>query len=184
MRIVVDPGHSGNPDAGAVSPSGIREADITLAVSQLLRGRLTDAGHNVLLTREGDDPATDSLEYRTSLANEWPADLFISIHCNSFSSAGPEGAETWYFGSSPEGKRLAERVQSVFIDSLRSVNRGAKANWDYYVLRNTNCTAILVEMGFLSNPKEEMLLASPAWQQRAAQAIANGIIGYVEAAAS
>ena len=96
MRIVIDPGHAGrNVDPGAVNQStGLQEADVALFVSKLVETQLLAAGHTVKLTRtEWEQAETDDLDYRTSLSNDWGADLFVSIHCNSAVSPNAAGYE-------------------------------------------------------------------------------------------
>ena len=98
MKIVIDPGHAGrNVDPGAVNPvSGLQEADVALIVSRLVATQLLEAGHEVKMTRtEWEQVETDDLEYRTSLANDWGADVFVSIHCNSAANPAAKGYEVW-----------------------------------------------------------------------------------------
>ena len=180
-RICLDPGHDGMIDPGAVGPAGTTEAEVTMSVCQLLQTLLEQAGHEVILTRSGPDAGVYELYPRVAIANYNAADLFVSVHCNSFSNPLAHGAETWYTEGSVAGKTLAQAIQDNLIAYLGLANRGVKstAQERLYVLLNTAMPAVLVEIAFISNPEEEALLASGAWQQQAANAIAAGISQYL-----
>ena len=98
MRVVVDPGHAGrNIDPGAVNATtGLQEAGVALSVSRLVEKYLLAVGYEVKLTRiDWEQAETDDLSYRTALANDWGADIFISLHCNSAENPRAEGYEVW-----------------------------------------------------------------------------------------
>ncbi len=176
MKICVDPGHGGY-DPGAVGPSGLKEKDITLAVSFLVAEKLKAAGQNVVLTRIGDivtwTPDGD-LPKRCQVANNFNADVFVSIHCNSATNPAATGTETYHHAASTNGKRLAGAVQGELVAALGLPDRGVKTA-NFYVLAHTNMPAVLVELAFICNPKEEALLATPSIQEKMAQAIARGV---------
>lgn len=176
MKICVDPGHGGY-DPGAVGPSGLKEKDITLAVSFLVAEKLKAAGQNVVLTRIGDivtwTPDGD-LSKRCQVANNFNADVFVSIHCNSATNPAATGTETYHHAASTNGKRLAGAVQGELVAALGLPDRGVKTA-NFYVLAHTNMPAVLVELAFICNPKEEALLATPSAQEKMAQAIARGV---------
>lgn len=182
-KIVIDPGHAGgNTDPGAVNPiTGLQEADVALTVSKLVAHYLEAVGHQVRLTRiEREQPETDSLQYRCDVANDWEADLFISIHCNAATPAA-NGTETWYCYGSEKGKRSATCIQKQIGNSLPVTDRGIKAavpgKNGLYVLSNTDMPACLVEMAFISNDGDEVLLESQ--QDTFARAIARGITDFL-----
>ena len=188
MKIVIDPGHAGrNVDPGAVHPgTGLQEADVALAVSRFLETELTRAGHEVKLTRtEWEQPETDDLAYRTSLANDWGAELFVSIHCNSAASSSAAGYEVWTSPGDTQGDVLAtciyKQIAAEFPD------RAGRADYSdgdpdkesrFYVLVHTDAPACLVEMAFISNDAEAALLADAEWKDRYARAIARGVTDY------
>lgn len=176
-RICIDPGHDGVVDPGAVGPVGTTEAEVTLAISFSLQRLLEEAGHEVLLTRTGPDPNVYELGPRVAASNDWGADLFVSIHCNSFSNPAAHGVETWYAANSVHGMAAAQAVQQQLVATLGLTDRGIKstAQQRLYVLLNTAAPAILVEVAFISNPQEELQLAMPEWQQQAAIAIFQGV---------
>ncbi len=188
--LVVDPGHGG-PDGGAVGVTGALEKDIVLDIAQRLRSQLGRIGVKVILTRTGDyDLAHDDtkgysarkredLQQRVSMANELSPDMFISIHANSMPDSRWMGAQTFYHQGSLESKLLAEMVQVQLIENLEPNTRKAKPG-DKYILENIKGPAVLIEVGFLSNPHEEALLQSSHYRERVAYAIRRGIEEYLE----
>jgi N-acetylmuramoyl-L-alanine amidase len=186
--IAVDPGHGGE-DPGAVGAAGVYEKDIVLEVSKKLAEILRQAGAEVLLTREVDcglsDPGNknlyqstvEDLSKRVEMANRRGADLFLSIHVNSFPDRREGGAQTFSQPGSPEGKRLAEAVQREFNRFLVNPGRAAK-QVDYFANRMAKMPSAIVEIGFVSNPQEEKLMIDAEYQQRIAYAIYAGIVRY------
>ncbi len=183
MRVMLDPGHGGF-DPGAVGPTGLREKDVTLAVCKILASKLVGACE-VRLTRAEDRALGENenrdLAGRVALANNWPADVFISIHCNS----GPPAAKGMEVFTSP-GQGKSDVIAEAIVKAWEAAFPGAVVRKDlsdgdsdkearYYVLMNTKMPAVLVELAFISNPQEERLLKDPAWQDKAASAIAAGL---------
>lgn len=181
MKICIDPGHGGK-DPGAIGPSGTYEKNIALAVAKKLAARLSPACQ-VVMTRTDDrrlgaNQKAD-LDARTTIANQAQGNLFISIHCNSASNTKATGVETFALAPGGEGERLARSIQTELVRETKLADRGVKfAN--FAVLRKTAMPAVLVELGFISNPAEERLLRDPAWQEKAARAIATGIMAHVD----
>lgn len=176
--IVIDPGHGGK-DPGAIGPSGIREKDVVLPVAQNLYQRLVAAGANPILTRSTDEFI--DLVPRADLANRNNADLFLSVHANSASAAAAKGIEVYSYinATSPEGSKLAKSVQKNLVKNLGSYDRGTHTA-NFSVLRNSKMPSALAELGFISNPQEEKLLNDPSFQQKAADALFQGILGYYQ----
>lgn len=186
LTIVVDPGHGG-PDTGAIGPSGTYEKNNTLATGLDLVSLLRSAGAKVILTRSTDvTPAAGTytelsdLQARTKIANDQKADLFISLHNDSFSNPAAGGATTYYSSASPvsaQSKALADSIQSELMKEISLTSRGTK-DAAFYVIKYTKMPAVLVELGFISNPTEEALLKSAEFQQEAAQGIYQGVLKY------
>lgn len=186
VTIVLDPGHGG-PDPGAIGASGVYEKNNTLPVGLNLAGLLRSAGARVILTRSTDvSPAAGTyseradLEARTKIANDLKADLFISLHNDSFSNPAASGTTTYYSLLNPvadQSKTLAGNIQSELVKAIGLTNRGVK-NSPFYVVKNSEMPAVLIELGFLSNPTEEKLLGSSEFQKKAAQGIYRGILSF------
>lgn len=179
--IVLDPGHGGY-DPGKEGKSS-DEKDINLSIALILQNYLEQGGAVVFITRNDDKALGSSkktdMKNRTSLADECEADIFISIHQNSFPSSSVKGAQVFYHNSSASGKLLAETIQEklrTYVDSGNT--RKAKANSDYYILRVTSIPAAIIECGFLSNPSEEKNLNTKEYQEKIAWAIYLGISEY------
>lgn len=186
--IVVDPGHGG-VDPGATGYNGITEKEIVLQVAKRLSSLLNHAGAKVIMTRDSDKdlsgPGSGSLSARkkedltkrVQLANEGRADLYISVHVNAFPSSRWSGAQTFYQRNQQEGKKLAESIQSELIRILGNTTREAKAE-DFFTTRNTKMAGVIVEIGFLSNPREAKLMTNAAYQRKLAYAIYSGLVKY------
>ncbi len=179
-KIMIDPGHGGR-DPGAAGPTGVQEKVITLAVAKLVAAILAPVAE-VRLTRDSDialgaDQSTD-LTARANLANTWGADIFVSIHCNSAANQSATGTEVYCYSLKGEGDKLAKAVHDRLIPALGLPDRGVKEA-NFAVLRETKMPACLAELAFISNHTEEGLLETPAFQARAARAIAEGVAGYL-----
>lgn len=157
MNITIDPGHSGPFEPGACA-AGLTEAAIVLDISRTLAALLEAAGHSVAMTRTGDIE-TDDLAFRAYTANNQPADLFISLHCNSAESAAAQGTEVYHYPGSTKGAYLADCIRRHIVASMGTTDRGTKAA-NFQVLRETNAPAVLVETAFLSSPSDRLKLAS------------------------
>lgn len=181
--ITIDPGHGGS-DTGAIGPSGYTEKEATLAISQNLADILTWNGANVVMTRTGDTDvygpnasAANELQARVNVGNNVNSDIFVSIHCNAFSSSAANGTETFYYGGSYNGRRLAAAIQSEMVNTSKLRDRGASTA-NFYVLKRSAMPAVLVETAFITNYNEEAMLSDPQWQKQFAEAIARGISEY------
>jgi len=179
MKICIDAGHGGT-QPGAVGYFGTKEKDITLQVALQLRDVLKNAGVDVVMTRESDkDVRTakqpNELQARCDVANNSKADVFISIHCNASNDSSAHGTETWYYPKDAKSKTLAQFIQTELVKQIGLKDRGVKQG-NYYVTRYTKMPAVLVELAFISNPEEEVLLRNKAFQRKCAVGVANGIL--------
>ena len=174
MKVAIDAGHTGS-DPGAIGPRGTRESDINLRIAQILQSKLAARGCSTVMTRNGyNQPALDDLALRTTIANDQRCDYFVSIHCNAATSPLAHGFEVYYYNGSQAGARLAKKICRQLEKRLLLANRGAKPA-NFQVLRETNCPAVIVECGFITNPTEERLLLGILGQAAIAQAIAAGL---------
>lgn len=175
LLVVLDPGHGGK-DPGAVGIGGLQEKDVVLPISHHVRETLESNGLNVKMTRWDD--RFISLAGRTEMANRLDADLFISIHANAISMSRPDvnGAETFYYSN---GRALAQAIQRSILGNINMRDRGVKKA-NFYVLRNSAMPAVLVEVGFVTGRLDAPRLADPNFRKRMADAIAEGILQYVQ----
>jgi N-acetylmuramoyl-L-alanine amidase len=181
-RILIDPGHPSHNNPGAIH-DGVAEAAVNLLVALCLGGKLAAAGFAVRYTRQDDHPV--ELEDRVQIEHLTEPDLFISLHCNSFSSPGVHGIEVFtshgLTDADPAATCVCEWLQKSFpaSDFRADFSDGdPDKEAHYYVLDNTNCPAILIEMGFLSNPAERAWLTDPETQDAIAEAICCGLIDW------
>ena len=175
--IVIDPGHGGM-DPGAIGPTGLQEKAVVLDISKKVATQLQAMGAEVVLTRSDDVSVT--LPERVKAASNVRADAFISIHANASRTGEPTGTETLYSGTVSMSRVLAESVQAALVSQIGQVDRGARERNDLMVIREAKCPACLVEVVFMSNLKEELLLLDPAFRQKAAQGITTGIMSYFQ----
>ena len=179
--IVLDPGHGGS-DPGAIGPTGLQEKQVTLPIAEYLKSILEAKGAKVILTRTTDvdvygphASGVDELQARVNVANGNRADAFISIHINSFSNPNVGGIATYYFDGSDQSKKLASAVQGQIAEhSGFNGDRGIQPG-NLYVLRHSLMPSILVELGFISNPKEEENLKEMSTRQEFANELAKGL---------
>ena len=176
MKVFINPGHCPGVDSGAVNPnSGMQEADVALAIGTLVQGYLEAAGCEVQLLQsdnlmyDGEGPCV------CETANEWPADIFVSIHCNA-ASGDAHGTEVEIYPGSDESQKLGHCIQSQIVSSLGTVDRGLKERPGLIVLKHTDMPAVLVETAFIDNDDDANLLANN--QDDFARAIARGITDY------
>jgi len=171
-KVVLDPGHGG-ADPGVVGAMGTKEKTIVLAISLKIGNILIKNGVDVVYTRTIDK--TQSLQAKCDVSNNAKPNYFVSIHANGFSVPTASGIETYYKSGSLAGQKLAQAVQTELIKATGRVDRKIKTA-GYYVLNNTSTTSILVETSFVSNPTEEKLLVTAAYQTKLAKAVSTGIL--------
>jgi len=178
QTVVVDPGHGG-ADRGCLSPRGLAEKDVALALGLRCAELLRAEGCRVHLTRERD--VAVALYARAEAANIAAADYFLSLHCNADAAPAARGAACFYFQRghyySEHGHRLAEylgsRLATAGVPFLACLGR------NFGVLRETRAIAVLVEPLFLSNAEDERLAARPDRLEELAQALLGGFVDYV-----
>ena len=186
--IVLDSGHGGE-DPGKIGVNQAKEKDVNLKIAKKTKERLEKKGWKVVMTREKDvmlgDPAAGNkkihdMKARVERINKTMPQAAVSIHQNSYQDAQIHGAQVFYYSHSEEGKRMAEVMQKALLKADEENTRQAKANDTYYLLKRTEVPTIIVECGFLSNPEEAAKLVSPKYQEKLAEAIAEGILACME----
>lgn len=189
-KIAIDPGHGGI-DGGAIGRIlGLKEKDVTLAVSLELKRLLQEAGAEVYMTRDDDNLVDRSVQYgqhirpdlwkRRDLVQGYSPHFFVSVHNNSWSDRYAHGIETFYNPASRNAhssRQAAHLIHQRLLQELGRRDRGVKPKGDA-VLQVHDFAAVLVELLFISNPEEERILASPDFPARAARAIFWGISDY------
>lgn len=178
--ILLDAGHGGS-DTGAIGPTGLREKDVTLRVTKRVEEILKAAGNQIIMTRTDDRDvygpnASDraELDARVDVGRRRPADIYVSIHANAFVKPSAHGTATYYYEKTEADAALAAALQKGMVDLGGRYDRGIhEAN--FYVVKRSSMPAALVELAFLTNPEEEALLRSPAFQEKLAQGISRGI---------
>ena len=189
--VYLDAGHGGY-DPGA-SYFGISEKSLTLAIQSRVKAKLEAEGYQVVTTRTSDTYV--DLTDRSRAANASESDIFVSIHINASGSSAAQGIETYYYQPYAEypsrinatyhanptrlsmSDTLANAIQSSLINATGAQNQGVKRQ-TFAVLRETTAPAVLLELGFLSNPQEAARLNTSAYQEILANAIVAGIKRY------
>ena len=173
MKIFINPGHCIGCDNGATG-YGLNEATVAMRIAKRVSRYLAAVGYNTKVFQ------SDELAEVVDVANYWDTDLFVSIHCNAFNGSA-QGTETIYYENSIEGKKLAQAIQRQIVSKLGTVDRGIKdkiaGGYDAYVVKYSNCPAVLVETAFIDNYHDNSLLAD--YEDEFARAIACGITDYV-----
>lgn len=180
MRVYINPGHDIVYDPGAVNmTTGLREADVAAAVGEKVKYYLEAAGCEVKLL-QSDNLYYDSVYPDRDVAvcadaNAWPADVFVSLHCNAFNKSA-RGTEVECYSEGSAAGTLAKCIQSQIVNSLHTIDRGVKEMPKLLVLKHTAMPAVLVEMAFIDNDADAALLTQRS--DDFARAIARGITDY------
>lgn len=182
IKIYIDQGHNpGTINAGA-SVDGIYEADITYNVGAYLADMLAaDDRFEVMTSRTYPEQvlgydAASSLRIRVDEANNWPADYFISIHANANENPNINGSEVYVYQRFGEAYHLAQDVLESIVEIVGTKDNLVRVNSSLYVLRRTNMPAILVELGYMTNPDDLEKLVNNQFQF--AEGIYLGILRY------
>lgn len=187
--IIIDAGH-GLPDGGAVSCTGVYESAVNLQISQRLNDLLRLLGHDTKMLRVNEDSVytegetigqkkVSDLKQRVRLVNETDHGILLSIHQNHYTDSHYSGAQMFY-ASTPGSDALAKMLQQGFVTHLnKGSNRQIKKCQGIYLMEHVNTTAVLVECGFLSNPREEALLRDEAYQKKICCVIASALSNYL-----
>ena len=177
--IVIDAGH-GDEDPGS-SISNVDEKDLNLQIALKLKSALEEEGYEVMMTRSDDTYLT--LTERAEFANEVEADLFISIHQNSYiDDSTVSGIEVYYNESTKTelDEVLAQFIQTELVETTGARDRGIRAYDELVVTRKTEMPACLVELGYMTNKSELSLLQSDAYQYKLVTGMVNGINQFFE----
>ena len=190
--LIIDPGHGGE-DGGAVSLDGTLECVINLDIAHKLKDLCDHMGIPSVLTHE-----TNDLEYpetavttaqrkrwdtrqRMELINSFPNGYLLSIHQNIYPTPVPRGSQVLY-GAGDASKEFGQLLHDNLVVSLDPSNRrvAMPANRDIYIMAHADCTAALVECGFLSHPEESVLLNTNSYKLKIAAVLAGSVLQYWE----
>lgn len=190
--VAIDPGHGG-VDPGAVSKSGLTEDRINLEIALKVKRLIEQSGGIAIMTREEDvglytDESTtlnqkkvEDLQNRRELIEKSDAEVFVSIHLNSFTRPNYYGAQTFYSESHEENRDLAYILQKEFKNVLdEENNRQPAIREDVYIIKDMPMPSVLIEAGFLSNENEARLLDTEEYQEKIAWSIYVGIMKYFQ----
>jgi N-acetylmuramoyl-L-alanine amidase len=180
--ICIDPGHGGT-DPGAVNLGlGLYEKHLTLDISNRLRDLLVKEGWTVAMTRNTDRDVSyagssnfEELNARTSIANGVRADIFVSVHINASVRNSANGFSTYWFKETDQ--ELANFIQTAMVKHLNCRNLGIRRE-RFFVLAHSRMPAALVEAGFISNLDDAKLLTNPAYRQKIAESLKEGLVLY------
>ncbi|MDM5221825.1 SH3 domain-containing protein [Peribacillus sp. NJ11] len=170
--IVIDPGHGGR-DSGTVGVGGTLEKNLTIRTAELLRDKLQAAGAKVILTRSGNTYVP--LPSRVGTSHIHNADAFISLHYDSTKDQITSGITTYYYHDYQ--RSLATTLANSLGSTMQVPNRGSRYG-NFHVTRENKRVATLIELGYLSNPVEELTLTSNEYQEKITSAIYNGLARY------
>ena len=173
-KVFLDPGHGGY-DSGALG-FGRKESELNLQVAKRVEQKLQSQNIEVVMSRKTDEFI--SLGKRAELANNYGADVFVSIHQNSAENKSANGIETYYHPNKQGYKPLALDIQNSAIKITGARDREVKSS-NLAVLRESNMPSALFESGFITNENESYKLADPSYQDKLATGIASGIEKYL-----
>lgn len=186
--VVIDAGH-GDQDPGKIGVNDALEKDVNLQIAKKVKNLLEKKNIKVVMTREDDttlakdkggSQKVQDMKARVELINKTKPDMAVSIHQNSYPDESVNGAQVFYFTHSTEGEKAAEIMQKALLAVDPENHRGEKGDDGYYLLRRTEVPTIIVECGFLSNNEEAGKLVDKEYQGEIAEAIVQGIEGYVQ----
>lgn len=190
--IVIDAGHGGF-DGGAVGYNGLVEKHINLEIAKKLQQVLVLCGYNTVMTRTTDADLCDNeqevaavfikkndMRKRLEIMDNTKNSITVSIHQNKYESEAISGAQVYYGVKNDMSKTLAQSVQNAIVSSVQNDNKRQikQAQKDLFLLYYTNAPAIIVECGFISNPKEAANLSDNEYQNKIALAIVKGITDF------
>lgn len=182
--IVIDVGHGGTDRGARGHIPYCEEKKICLLTARLVKQYLDQLGYHVVMTRNTDDFV--SLPKRVEIASQAQANIFVSVHFNSSRSVEAQGIEVFFHDTKENrnrataSRKLADSILSRVIRRTSASSRGVKKG-NFYVIRETDMPAVLVEGGFISNAEERALLKSRDYQEKIARGIADGIDQYFKA---
>lgn len=176
--IFLDPGHGGKDQGTANKEFRYEEKSLALSFAISVQNHLKRLGYRVVLTRSTD--VYVPLSKRTALANQAKADVFVSLHCNYSANSEAFGTEIYFYSDKNNAFRtqVSEQLGKIILASMQRhgslKNRTVKPG-NFAVIRETKMPAVLIETGFLSNPRERACLLDTRYRMHLSKGIAEGI---------
>jgi hypothetical protein len=178
FKIYIDPGHGTligtRQDPGAIALDGTKECDIVLDIATRVKAGLADKAQ-VLMSRT-DSNSPYGIDARAAEANEWGADMVLSLHCNDFRDQTAYGAEALIYAKGGRAEKYAKVLLDKMCDQCGLYNRGVKVDSSLGILRKTKAPAVLIELAFMSNPSEAVRLACNTQKAFIATSIVSGLV--------
>lgn len=187
IKVVLDAGHGGKDGGVSGINTHVKESELNLKVVKKLEKYLISAGIKVVLTRSSEaglyGVATSNLkkkdmQKRKEIINNAKPNLVVSVHMNKYSVSTRRGAQVFYKKGDENGRSLALKIQNSFNIMPEASRDCSVLTGDYYILNCSNYPSVIAECGFLSNPEDEALLITDAYQDNIAYAIFKGIVDY------
>lgn len=179
--IVIDAGHGGRDRGAKAKAPFCEEKRLSLQTARLVKKYLDQLGYRVVMTRSTDTFLP--LSRRVEIAHQAQCEIFVSIHFNASRNPTAQGIEIFFYDSKNDrtrsrlSKRLADAILPRLLRRTAATSRGVKKG-NFYVIRETEVPAILIEGGFITNPKERSFLKNSSYQEKLARGIADGIDAY------
>lgn len=175
--VAIDPGHGG-VDGGS-DRKGVLEKEVNLEIAKRLAKKLEDMGFEILMIREDNDTFITKQE-RAEKANQANADVYISIHQNTYEEGDNEvsGTETYYCEDTEGSKEFAQLVHTGVVTSTGSRDRNLRETDGLYVVREAKMPSCLVEVSYLTNKKEREAIVTEEYQEKVAAGMAEGIYNF------
>ncbi|MBQ3047705.1 MAG: N-acetylmuramoyl-L-alanine amidase [Clostridia bacterium] len=187
VTVVIDAGHGGIDGGSVGKNTGVYESKLNLEYANNLATQFNKMGVNCVLTRKNDNglyeanaknhKKSDMLK-RKEIIQKTKPNIVISLHMDSFSLSSTNGAQAFYKKDNDAGKALASKIQKQLSVCFDNAKKQEKMG-DYYIVNCTDIPAVLVECGFLSNPKEEVLLQDKDYQNKMCYAIMCGALDFL-----
>jgi stage II sporulation protein D len=174
-KFILDAGYGDEEGKQQLSDTDIHEKNMNLEIVLQLAKLLRRDGATVRLTREGD--LNIALSDRAAISNEEKPDFFISILQNSFAGSGVSGTEIYHFRGDRESEKMSKLIIDEVCNAIESKNRGVRTA-EFYLLRQVRASAIILQLLYITNPKDAEKLRDPSTRKRTAEAIHRGILKY------
>ncbi len=187
FTIVIDAGHGGIDPGSIGYKTKVKESVINLSVAKKLEQKLSEIGLRVIMTRKDENglyglSTTNykkrDMQKRRDIIEKAHPDVVVSVHMNSYVRHNLRGAQVFFDKTSPVSEQLALFIQDQFASKLEKSDKGISVG-DYYMLKCTKAASVIAECGFLSNEEDEKLLLNEAYQDKIAECIFVGIVGFL-----